>query len=137
MPETPTNAAVEMCRHLLKTAVPHCERPNWAKSDAQGQMNPVGSRHANMNRDNLVTTACGLANLESLEVRTCGLWSVEFLTVNAVPTARGLANLLAIVDYSEFLRQLPMTYFASQHIYKVYLVLLYLSDFFFCDADAE
>ncbi|GBN72045.1 hypothetical protein AVEN_198605-1 [Araneus ventricosus] len=22
--------------------------------------------------------ACGLANLESLEVRTCGLWSVEF-----------------------------------------------------------
>ncbi|GBN49760.1 hypothetical protein AVEN_35998-1 [Araneus ventricosus] len=26
----------------------------------------------------LVPTSCGLANLELLEVRTCGLWSVEF-----------------------------------------------------------
>ncbi|GBM67094.1 hypothetical protein AVEN_6506-1, partial [Araneus ventricosus] len=38
---------------------------------------------------------------------------------------RGTRELLATVDYSEFLRQLPVT---SQQIYKVYLVLLYLSD---------
>ncbi|GBN06065.1 hypothetical protein AVEN_185283-1 [Araneus ventricosus] len=37
----------------------------------------------------LVPTACGLANLESLEVRTCGLGSVEFRSVVAFHSHSG------------------------------------------------
>ncbi|GBO42668.1 hypothetical protein AVEN_149103-1 [Araneus ventricosus] len=57
------------------------------KTDAESWLNGQGRHFCQAGLNNLVTTACGLANLESLEVRICGLWSVNS------DLSRGLANL--------------------------------------------